>query len=65
MAAIRAWLIELREIVTPDGFAAKRERARELVPFLDEHPTHPACIIADEFGRLRRIWRRLEAQAQA
>jgi hypothetical protein len=60
---IRAWLLELREIVTPDKFAPNRERARELVALLDEHPTHPACIIAYEFGRLRRVWRRLENQA--
>ena len=60
---IREWLLELREIVTPDGFAAKRDRARELVAVLDKHPTHPACLIADEFSRLPKIWRRLETQA--
>jgi hypothetical protein len=60
---IRACLLELRQIVMPDKFAANRDRACELVAFLDERPTHPACLIADEFGRLRRIWRRLENQA--
>ena len=59
---IREWLLELQAII-PDRFIAKRDRARELVALLDENPTHPACLIADEFGRLRRIWRRLDAQA--
>jgi hypothetical protein len=61
---IRAWLLELRQIVMPDKFAANRERARELVAFLDERPTHSACIIACEYQRVRKNWRRLEAQAQ-
>jgi hypothetical protein len=60
---IRAALIELQQIVNPVDFPAARERARELVSFLNEHPTHPACLIASEFGRLRHIWRRLERQA--
>jgi hypothetical protein len=61
-AKIQGWLLELQAII-PDRFIAKRDRARELVALLDENPTHPACLIADEFGRLRRIWRRLDAQA--
>jgi hypothetical protein len=60
---IREWLIELQAII-PDRFIAKRDRARELVKRLDQRPTHPACLIADEFSRLRRIWKRLEAQAR-
>jgi hypothetical protein len=61
---IRAWLLELREIVSPDKFAPNRERAHELVALLDQHRVHPACLIAYEFGRLRRIWRRLDAQSE-
>ena len=60
---IREWLLELREILTPDKFAPNRERARELVSLLDQRPTHPTCLIAYEFGRVRHIWRRLESQS--
>jgi hypothetical protein len=62
-AEIVGWLLELREIANPVDFPVHRERARELVSLLDERPTHPACLIADEFGRLRRIWRRLEKRS--
>ena len=61
---IREWLLELRRIVNPIYISVHRDRARELVAFLDERPTHPACLIAYEYARLRKIWRRLEAQAQ-
>jgi hypothetical protein len=60
---IRLWLLELRKIVTPEDFVAHRDRARELVGRLDRYPCVPTSTIADEFGRVRRIWRRLEAQA--
>jgi hypothetical protein len=62
-AQIRAWLLELRRIVNPVDLPAHRERACELVSLLDQRPTHPACIISYEFCRLRKIWRRLECQA--
>jgi hypothetical protein len=62
---IRAALIELQQIVNPFDFPAKGEQARKLVAFLDERPTHPACLIAYEFGRLRRLWNRLERTAQS
>jgi hypothetical protein len=58
---IRCWLIELRRIVNPVDFPAHRDRARELVALLDEHPTHPACLIGCEYKRVRKIWRRLES----
>ena len=58
---IRAWLLELREVVTPDGFAPNREQARELVRRLDRLKFEPTSIIDDEFRRLQRIWRWLEA----
>lgn len=61
---IRGWLMELRSIVTPANFSAHRDRARELVGRLDKHPTHPACLIASEFSRLRRIWQRIETEAR-
>jgi len=61
---IREWLLELREIVTPDKFAANRERARELVKYLDDCKLVPTSIVHDEFQRVRRIWRRLDAQSE-
>jgi hypothetical protein len=61
-AEIVGWLLELRRIVNPVDFPFQRDRARELVAFLDGHPTHPACPIAYEFGRLRRIWHFLSAR---
>ncbi|MGD0522495.1 MAG: hypothetical protein ABR866_17785 [Candidatus Korobacteraceae bacterium] len=61
---IREWLLELQAII-PDRFIAKRDRARELVALLDENPTHPACLISYEYQRLRKIWRRLETQAES
>ena len=63
-AQIGEWLIELREVVNPVDFPVHRHRARQLVALLDERPTHPACLIAYEYERLRRIWKRLEAEAQ-
>jgi hypothetical protein len=63
-AEIVGWLIELRQIVTPDGFAANRERARELVALLDQYKLVPTSIVHDEFQRVRRIWRRLESEAE-
>jgi len=61
---IREWLLELREIVTPDKFAANRARARELVKYLDDCKLVPTSIVHDEFQRVRRIWRRLDAQSE-
>ena len=61
---IRAWLLELRQIVMPDKFAANRERARDLVGYLDSCTLVPTSVVHDEFKRVRRIWRRLEAQAR-
>jgi hypothetical protein len=61
---IRAWLLELRRIVNPVDFPANRDRARELVSLLDQHPTHPACLISCEYQRVRKLWRRLDAQAR-
>jgi len=61
---IRAWLLELRQIVMPDKFAPNRERACELVKYLDDCKLVPTSIVHDEFQRVRRIWRRLEAQAE-
>ena len=63
-AKIQGWLLELQAII-PDRFIAKRDRARELVALLDENPTHPACLISYEYQRLRKIWRRLETQAES
>jgi len=60
---IRSWLLELRRIVTPNEFPTHRDRARELVSLLDQHRVHPASLIAYEFGRLRKIWRRLEKRS--
>jgi hypothetical protein len=62
-AEIVEWLLELRRIVNPDEYPAKRDRARELVGRLETFKFEPTSIIATEFERLRRIWRRLEAQA--
>jgi len=69
---IGEWLLELREIVTPGDFntaspsefSPKRDRARELVAQLDKRKVHSASLIAYEFDRLRRIWRRLEANGK-
>jgi hypothetical protein len=58
-AEIREWLLELREVVNPVDFPANRDRARELVSLLDQRPTHPSSLIAYEYARVRRIWRRL------
>jgi hypothetical protein len=61
---IREWLIELRVIVTPIDLPTHRDRARELVRQLDRISVEPTCVIALEFRRVRRIWRRLAAQAE-
>jgi hypothetical protein len=57
---IRQWVLELREIVTPDKYPVKRERAREVVALLNQFRFEPTSIIADEIERLAIIWRRLE-----
>ena len=63
-AEIAGWLLELREIVNPADFPANRTRARELVSLLDQHKVHPASLIAYEYARVRRIWRRLEKRCE-
>jgi hypothetical protein len=62
-AEIVDWLLELRKIVAAADFAAHRERVRELVGRLETFTFEPTSIIATEFERLRRVWRRLETQA--
>jgi len=69
---IGGWLLELREIVTPDDFNTaspsqfnpKRDRARELVALLDQYKLPRFSAIVDEYDRVRRIWRRLEANSE-
>lgn len=56
------WLLKLRGILNPSAFPANRARARELVDLLTQRRVHPASEFAYEFDRLRRVWRRLEAQ---
>jgi hypothetical protein len=63
-AEIQGWLLELREIVTPNEFPTHRQRACKLVALLDQRPTHPACVISYEYKRVRKIWRRLDAQSE-
>ena len=61
---IRSWLLELRELVNPTEFPNDRDRAHELVNRLDQFKYEPYSIIADEFERVRRLWRRLEANSE-
>ena len=69
---IGGWLLELREIVTPNDlristpseFRAKRDRAKRLVALLDQHKLPRHSDIANDYDRVRRIWRRLEADSE-
>jgi hypothetical protein len=60
----------LREIVIPDDFNTvspsqlKRDRARELVALLDQYKLPRFSAIVDEYDRVWRIWRRLEANSE-
>jgi len=66
------WLLELREIVTPDDcntassseFRPNRNRARELVRLLDSQRADPHSDFDYEYDRVRWIWGRLEASSK-